>query len=92
MQRNLDELYVDPSLMQMFQTQQFITILLKLKLFYIDLTLACDERSSNTNEIMMHTLQIFWKNEDIIGAPLAWRDTGLKSSQGGRDSLQALSK
>ena len=34
----------------------------------------------------------FWKIEDITDAPLAWRDTDLKSSQGGLDSLQALSK
>ena len=56
----------------------------------IDLTLVCDERSPNTNEVMMHTLQKFWKNEDFTDTPLAWRDTGLKSSQDGVDSLQAL--
>ena len=49
-------------------------------------------KDPQTNEFMMHTLQKFWKNEDFTDTPLAWRDTGLKSSQGGLDSLQALSK
>ena len=49
-------------------------------------------KDPQTNEFMMHTLQRFWKNEDITDTPLAWRDTGLKSSQDGVDSLQVLSK
>ena len=48
-------------------------------------------KDPQTNEFMMHTLQRFWKNEDITDTPLAWRDTGLKSSQDGVDSLQVLS-